>query len=77
MSNVELVYNRLNEINKLAEEKGGSGGDAFLILQSDGVTVSFFCYFCETPKRDLENEIEKIYEDLNMVKYALNNFELI
>ena len=47
MSNINKIYKKVSELNTKAKEKG-STHESFMMIQSDGETISFYGYFFET-----------------------------
>lgn len=76
MSVIEDIYEKVNELNKKAVEKGFDD-ESFMMIQSDGETISFYGYFFETQTRKILEDEKIIKKDLKTLEYFLDNFNLM
>ncbi len=76
MSNINKIYKKVSELNTKAKEKGLTH-ESFMMIQSDGETISFYGYFFETQTRNINKDNEFIKKDLENLEYFLDNMNLI
>jgi|JYMV01.1.fsa_nt_gi hypothetical protein len=76
MSNINKIYKKVSELNAKAKEKGFTH-ESFMMIQSDGETISFYGYFFETQTRKIDEYDEFIKKDLENLEYFLDNMNLI
>lgn len=76
MSNVNKIYKKVSELNERARGKGFSD-ESFIMIQSDGQTISFYGYFFETQTRNIDEYEQFIKKDLETLGYFLDNMNMI
>jgi hypothetical protein len=76
MSIIEKIFLKVENLNKKAREKGFDS-EEFIMVQSDGVTISFYGYFFETHTRKIKEDEDIINKDLDVIEYFLDGFKLM
>ncbi len=76
VSDIDKIYKKVSQLNEKAHSKGFTH-ESFMMIQSDGETISFYGYFFETQTRNINKDNEFIKKDLENLEYLLDNMNLI